>query len=138
MKRMDFLALDATVPQEKDPSAVILNFAGFTNDQANRIRVEAFDSIDDMGIQILEDQDKKELAKDFSRFLETTRISFGIAYPKRLIRMINWVQDHEFVPLTTSFTVGTTQLELMDILFKVLECENFRSAATKQAKAAHA
>ena len=92
---MDFLPLDPTVPQEVDPPYVMLDIAGFNNAQANRIRADGFDSIDDMGIDVLEEQDIKDLASTFSRMPATSRISFGIARTKRLIRMMHWVQDHE-------------------------------------------
>ena len=46
---MDFLPLDATVPQEEVPMAVILNFSGLANAQTNRIMEDGFDSIEYMG-----------------------------------------------------------------------------------------
>ena len=118
---MDFLPLDPTVPQEVDPLDVMLDIAGFTNAQANRIRADGFDSIDDMGIDVLEEQDIKDLASTFSRMPATSRISFGIARTKRLIGMMHWVQDHERVSLTASVAVGTVQLEIRDAWSKALE-----------------
>lgn len=52
---MYFLPFDATVSQEEDPLAVMLNCCEFANAQANRIREDGFDSIEDMGIDELED-----------------------------------------------------------------------------------
>ena len=135
---MDFIPTDPTVPQEADPLNVMLDIAGFTNAQANRIRADGFDSIDDMGIDVLEEQDIKDLASTFSRMPATSRISFGIARTKRLIGMMHWVQDHERVSLTASIAVGIGQPEMRDAWSKALERANSRSAVAKQAKATQA
>ena len=54
MQRMDFVRIDATVPQEEDLLTVMLKFSGFANAQSNRIRVDGLDSIDDTKIETLE------------------------------------------------------------------------------------
>ena len=110
MQRMDFLPLEATVPQEEDPLAVMLNFSGLANAQANMIRVDDLDSIDGMGIETLEDHDTKGLATTFNILAATTRISFRIDSTKILIRMVHWVQDYEYVSMMASVVSGTTQL----------------------------
>ena len=79
---MDFLPLDVTAPQEEDPLAAMLDIARFLTPKANRIREEGFDSVDDMGVEMLEDQDVKQLATTFSRFPASSRISFGISQTK--------------------------------------------------------
>ena len=80
---MDLISLDATIPQEVVPLAVMLNFVGFANTQANRIREDGFDAIEEKGIETLEDQDIKDLATTFSCLPASSRISFGIARIKR-------------------------------------------------------
>ena len=114
----------------------MLNISKFTNSQASRIRVDGFDSSDEMEIDTLEDQATKDLATTFNFLSATTHISCGISRTKRLIRMMHWVQDHECVSPTDSVAVGTTQLEMLDAWSKALERANSRSAAAKKAKAA--
>ena len=115
----------------------MLNFSGFTNAQANRLRVDDFNSSDEIEIETLENQDTKDLATTFSLLPAIIHISFGIARTKRLIRMMHWVQDHECVSLTDSVSVGTTQLEMLDTWSKALRRANYRSDAAKKAKAEH-
>ena len=43
MQRMCFLPLEVTVPQEELSLSVMLNFSGFADAQANRIRVDSFE-----------------------------------------------------------------------------------------------
>ena len=64
---MDFLLPDPTVPQEDDPLTVMLEFSGFINSQARRIRAGYFDSNNDMGIATIEQQGITDLVTDFSR-----------------------------------------------------------------------
>ena len=51
MQKMDFLPLDTTVPQEKDPLDVMLNFSSLANVQSNMNKVYGFDSIADRGLK---------------------------------------------------------------------------------------
>ena len=69
----------------------MLDFDGFSNSQANMVREEILDSIDDMGIEMIEHQDIKDLAMTFSCMPEATRISFGIDRVKRSIDTTHWV-----------------------------------------------
>ena len=108
MQRIDFLTLDSTVPQEEDPLAVMLKFAWFLNPQANRIREDGFDTVEDMGVEMLEEENITELAATFSRLPVSSHISFGIARSKRLNGMIHWAQCHNRVSLSVSFPTGST------------------------------
>ena len=119
-KEMDCLPLDETVLQEEYPLATMLKSVGVTKAQDNRIREECFDEIQDIGIEMLEEQDIKDLVTTFSCFSASSRISFRIAWTKRLIAMIYWVQDHERVSLTASIAVGKAHVEMKDTSSKVL------------------
>ena len=117
---MYFLPPDATVSQEEDLFAAMINFFGLANVQTNRIRVDGFDLIDNIKIEALEIQDTNDLAKTFSCLLTTPGISFVITGTNRIIRIMHWVQDHECVSLKASVVVLTTEPEMMDSYAKAL------------------
>ena len=85
---MDFKPIDAAVSIKVDPLARTLEIVGFTLVQGKQIRADGFDHMMDMNIEILEEQDIKDLAETFSRKLVGSRISFGMDHTKRLIVMM--------------------------------------------------
>ena len=135
---MEFVPIDPSVPVEMDPLKVLLNFAGFTDTQVTRIKQDGFDSIDDMTIQALEEEDIKKLSETFGQMPSSNRISFGIARTKRLIGMMHWIQDHERVSLPAKVPVGVTQDEMREAWSRALERANARKIVAKQAKATQA
>ena len=109
---MNFKPIDAAVPIEVDPLTRMFEIADFTPAQGAQIRVECFNQMNDMSIEVLEEQDPKNLADRFSCKPVGSYISSGIARTKRLIGMIHWFQDHKRMLLTVSVLVVTTQNEL--------------------------
>ena len=94
----------------KEPLATMLEFTGFTELQVVRIRADGFNQLDNLGLDVLESEDIKDLSVTLGRLpANGGRASFGIACTKRLIGMMYWVQDHDHVSLTTNVAVGTTE-----------------------------
>ena len=90
---MNFEPIAAGVILEADPMAVLLGHIGFTNQQIARIRADGFDQLDDMALDILEEQDIKDLSTSLARLpANGGRVNFGIARTKRLIGMMHWVK----------------------------------------------
>ena len=135
---MNFEGVGADIVVENDPVAVMLGFVGFTPAQVVRIRADGFDQLEDMGIDVLEEQDITSLADSMSRQPAGRRISFGIARTKRLIGMMHWVQDHERVSLEAAIVVGTTEEEMRGMWSRALERANSRKAELKHSKATQA
>ena len=110
-----------------DPLTVMLRFSKFTNQQVVQVKADGFDQVEDMGINVLEEQDIKDLSNSLVRLLGIGgRVIFGIARTKRLTGMIHWIQDYERVSLEDAVITGTTQDEIRDIWSRVLERENAR------------
>ena len=59
---MNFEGVGADIVVENDPVAIMLGFVGFTPAQVVRIRADGFDQLEDMGIDVLEEQDITLLA----------------------------------------------------------------------------
>ena len=135
---MNFEGVGADIVVENDPVAVMLGFVGFTPAQVVRIRADGFDQLEDMGIDVLEEQDITSLADSMSRQPAGRRISFGIARTKRLIGMMHWVQDHERVSLEADIVVGITEEEMRGMWSRALERANSRKAELKHSKATQA
>ena len=135
---MDLVPIDPSVSVESDPLKVLLKFVGFTDAQAKKVRDEGFDSIDQIGIDILEEDDIKKLAESFGRMTGSNRISFGIARTKRLIGMMHWIQDHERVSLPVKVVRGVTEDDMRAAWLRATERANARKTVAKQAKAIQA
>ena len=74
----------------EDPLATMLEFAGFTEPQVVRIRADGFDQLDDLGLDVLEAEDIKDLSVTLGRLpANGGRVNFGIAQTKRLIGMMH-------------------------------------------------
>ena len=120
----------------EDPLATMLEFAGFTEPQVEKIRADGFDQLDDLGLDVLEAEDIKDLSVTLGRLpANGGRVNFGIARTKRLIGMMHWVQDHERVSLTANVVVGTTAVNMRGMWSRALERANARKAVEKQSKA---
>ena len=93
----------------EEPLATMLEFAGFAKPQVVRIRADGFNQFDNLGLDVLEAKDVKDLSAMLGR-LPTNggRVNFGISRTKILIGMMHWVQDRERVSLTENVVVGTT------------------------------
>ena len=136
---MNFEPIAAGVTLEADPMAVLLGHIGFTNQQIARIRADGFDQLDDMALDILEEQDIKDLSTSLARLpANGGRVNFGIARTKRLIGMMHWVQDHERVSLTPGVITGLTEAQVRQMFSAALERANARKAVAKHSKATQA
>ena len=131
---MDLIPIDPSISVESDPLKVLLKFVGFTDAQAKKVRDEGFDSVDQIGIEILEEEDIKKLAESFGRMTGSNRFSFGIARTKRLIGMMHWIQDHERVSLPVKVVTGVTEDDMRAAWFRATERANARKTVAKQAK----
>ena len=107
---MTFVPPEVGIALIGDPLATMLEFAGFTVPQVVKIRADGFDQLDDLGLDVLEAEDIKDLSVTLGRLpANGGTVNFGIARTKRLIGMMHWVQDHERVSLTANVAVGTTE-----------------------------
>ena len=107
---MNFEPVAAGVGLYPDPMAVLLDHAGFTGRQIMRIRADGFDQLEDMALNVLEEQDIKDLAKSLASLWSTGDcVTFGIIRTKRLIGMMYWVQDHGRVSLTPTVVAGVSR-----------------------------
>ena len=87
---MNFEPTAVGVVLEADPMAVLLDHVGFNNKQIARIRADGFDQLEDMALDVLEEQDIKDLSESLARLPAAQgRVNFGIARTKRLIGMMH-------------------------------------------------
>ena len=136
---MNFEPVAAGAVINADPMADLLGHAGFTGRQIVTIRADGFDQLEDMTLDVLEEQDIKDLAKSLASLAAAGgRVTFGIARTKRLIGMMHWVQDHGRVSLTPTVVTGVTQEAMRQAWSEALERANARKAVAKQCKATQA
>ena len=83
-------ALCAHEVVDADLLVVMLKFVGFTNQQVVRVRADSLDQLEDMGIDVLEEQDIKDLSNSLGRLPAAGgRVNFGITRTKSLIGMMH-------------------------------------------------
>jgi len=122
-----------------EPLAAMIAFAGFTEAQIFRIRADGFDQVNDLGLDVLEAEDIKDLSVTLGRLpANRGRVSFDIVCTKRLIGMMHWVQDHERISLTANVAVGTMSDLMRGVWSRALECANAHAAVEKKSKATQA
>ena len=68
---MNFSPADPNDVMEADLLAILLGFAEFTAQQSTKIQADGFDQLDDIGIDVLEEQDIRDLAELLGRFPAT-------------------------------------------------------------------
>ena len=74
----------------EEPLGTMLEFTGFTELQVIRIRADGFNQIDDLGLDVLETEDIKDLSATLCRLpANGDRVRFGIARTKHLIGMMH-------------------------------------------------
>ena len=129
---MNFEPIAVGVALEADPMAILLDHAGFNNQQIARIRADGFDQLEDMALDVLEEQDIKDLSESLARLPAVSRVNFGIARTKRLIGLMHWVQDHGRVLVTPGVIVGMTNVQVRQMWSTALERANARKAVAKQ------
>jgi len=129
---MNFEGVGAHEDVEADPLAVMLGFSGFNNQQVVWVQADGFEQLEDIGIDVLEEQDIKDISTSLGRLPATGGwVSFGIARTKRLIGMMHWIQNHERVSLKLAGINGTTQDKIREMWSRALERANTRKAELK-------
>ena len=64
---MNFEGVGAHEEVEADMLAVMLGFSGFTNQQVVQVRSDGFNQFEDMGIDVLVEQDINDLSTSLDR-----------------------------------------------------------------------